>query len=59
MGQGGNVQAANAAIQAALAKAGLAGGAAGAFGALGTFGGDASVIDVQAHEVGRTAPTQK
>ena len=56
MGQGGNVQAATAAIQAALAKAGLTGGAAGAFGA---FGGDASVIDVEAHEVGRPAPAQK
>ena len=53
MTQGGDLQAATAAIQAALAKAGLTGGAAGAAGA---FGGDANVIDVEAWEVGRAAP---
>ena len=47
MTQGGNVQGATAAIQAALAKAGLHGATAGA------FGGDANVIDVEAWEVGR------
>jgi len=63
MTQGGDLQAATAAIQAALAKAGLSGAAAGApsaSGAFGAFGGDANVIDVEAWEVGRNpaAPRQ-
>ena len=48
MTQGGNLQAATAAIQAALAKAGLTGAAAG----------DVNVIDVEAFEVDREAPVQ-
>ena len=51
MTQGGNVQGATAAIQAALAKAGLTGATASA------FGGDAHVIDVEAREVGRQPMT--
>ena len=47
MTQGGNVQGATAAIQAALAKAGLMGATAGA------SCGNANVIDVEAWEVGR------
>ena len=50
MTQGGKLQEATAAIQAALAKAGLSGANAG------TFGGDTNVIDVEAWEVGREAP---
>ena len=48
MTQGGNLQAATAAIQAALAKAGLTGAAAG----------DVNVIDVAAFEVAREAPVR-
>jgi poly(hydroxyalkanoate) depolymerase family esterase len=54
MTQGGDLQAATAAIQAALAKAGLTGGAAGAFSA---FRDDTNVIDVEASEVGRAMPS--
>ena len=54
MTQGGNLQGATAAIQAALGKAGLTGASPGA------SGGDANVIDVEAWEVGRkpAAPQQ-
>ena len=50
MTQSGDLQAATAAIQAALAKAGLSESATEA------VGGDANVIDVEAWEVGRKAP---
>ena len=72
MGQGDNLQATTAAIQAALAKASLASGAPGTagaangFGGFGAFRGNAGVIDVEAWEVGRApqapaepAPTVK